>query len=84
VVDNSHAKGDWKYPVKDFQMVNGQTYFCRLKVDDMFPVKNCFPQIARTKEAVAWEAASFRFLIYIGSSKFKECAFFTYRQNAFV
>jgi hypothetical protein len=39
VVDNSHAKGDWKYPVKDFQMVNGQTYFCRLKVDDLFSVK---------------------------------------------
>lgn len=39
VVDNPHAKGNWKYPVKDLHGKPGEIYLCHLRVDELSVVK---------------------------------------------
>jgi len=36
VVDNPHAKGQWKYPVNNFEIYNDGMYFIRLKINESF------------------------------------------------
>lgn len=39
VVDNPHAKGKWRYEVKELPDNQGEILFCRLKINENYTVK---------------------------------------------
>lgn len=42
IVENPHAKGQWKYPVSNFADFNDGMHYVRLKVNEMFMTKRVF------------------------------------------